>query len=56
MATSGSAVDFLGEGSLAGPLLLRLVSRGNAIVAELLRLSENIPRSQSFSLFSFFNF
>lgn len=33
--------DFLAE--VAGQTLLRLVSRGNAIIAELLRLSEHIP-------------
>lgn len=47
--------DFLGEASPAGQLLLRLVSRGNAILAELLRLSENIPqRSPRGFLFYFF--
>jgi len=35
--------EFLGEGSQAGQNLLRLVSRGNAIIAELLRLSAHIP-------------
>ncbi|EFA77216.1 hypothetical protein PPL_12425 [Heterostelium album PN500] len=35
--------DFLGEGSQAGQTLLRLVSRGNAIIAEMLRLSAHIP-------------
>jgi len=35
--------DFLGENNVAGQTILRLVSRGNAIVAELLRLSDNIP-------------
>ncbi|EGG23615.1 hypothetical protein DFA_05749 [Cavenderia fasciculata] len=35
--------DFLAEGSQAGQTLLRLVSRGNAIIAELLRLSAHIP-------------
>eukprot|EP00948_MAST-09A_sp_MAST-9A-sp1_P002733 g2733.t1 len=34
--------DFLDEGSICGQKLLRLVSRGNAIVAELLRLSGHI--------------
>eukprot|EP01133_Synstelium_polycarpum_P011225 gene11225-13087_t len=35
--------DFLAEGSQAGQTLLRLVSRGNAIIAELLRLSAHVP-------------
>ncbi|KYQ93508.1 hypothetical protein DLAC_06205 [Tieghemostelium lacteum] len=35
--------EFLGEGSEAGQNLLRIVSRGNAIIAELLRLSSHIP-------------
>lgn len=35
--------DFLSENNVAGQTLLRLVSRGNAIVAELLRLSDHIP-------------
>jgi len=35
--------DFLAEDNLCGQTLLRLVSRGNAIVAELLRLSEFVP-------------
>lgn len=33
--------DFVAE--VAGQTLLRLVSRGNAIIAELLRLSSHIP-------------
>ncbi|XP_078609635.1 WASH complex subunit 5-like [Branchiostoma floridae x Branchiostoma japonicum] len=36
-------MDFLAEDNLCGRTLLRLVSRGNAIIAELLRLSEFIP-------------
>ena len=36
-------VDFLAENNLCGQTLLRLVSRGNAIIAELLRLSDFIP-------------
>lgn len=36
-------MDFLAEQNVAGQTLLRLVSRGNAIIAELLRLSQNIP-------------
>jgi len=40
-----SEIDFLGETNGAGQLLLKLVSRGNALIAELMRLSENIPRA-----------
>ena len=36
-------VDFLAENNLCGQSLLKLVSRGNAIIAELLRLSDFIP-------------
>eukprot|EP01104_Vermistella_antarctica_P006079 TRINITY_DN16810_c0_g1_i1.p1 TRINITY_DN16810_c0_g1~~TRINITY_DN16810_c0_g1_i1.p1 ORF type:complete len:1181 (+),score=374.81 TRINITY_DN16810_c0_g1_i1:155-3697(+) len=36
-------MDFLQEENLAGQTILRLCSRGNAIVAELLRLSDHIP-------------
>jgi WASH complex subunit strumpellin len=35
--------DFLADTNLCGQTILRLVSRGNAIVAELLRLSNHIP-------------
>ena len=35
--------DFLAENNQCGQNILRLVSRGNAILAELLRLSEVIP-------------
>src|SRR3989338_4822805 len=35
--------DFLSENNIAGQSLLRLVSRGNAIIAELLRLKTYIP-------------
>lgn len=35
--------DFLADGCAAGQTLVRLVSRGNAILAELLRLSQNVP-------------
>merc|ERR1712137_863327 len=35
--------DFLADTCAAGQTLVRLVSRGNAILAELLRLSQNIP-------------
>eukprot|EP00013_Stygamoeba_regulata_P029964 CAMPEP_0177666190 /NCGR_PEP_ID=MMETSP0447-20121125/21451_1 /TAXON_ID=0 /ORGANISM="Stygamoeba regulata, Strain BSH-02190019" /LENGTH=1237 /DNA_ID=CAMNT_0019172325 /DNA_START=97 /DNA_END=3811 /DNA_ORIENTATION=- len=38
-------IDFLAEGCVAGQQLLRLVSRGNAIIAELLRLSNHVPRA-----------
>lgn len=36
-------MDFLAENNPSGQTLLRLVSRGNAIIAEILRLSEFIP-------------
>eukprot|EP01094_Clydonella_sp_ATCC50884_P026383 TRINITY_DN7212_c0_g1_i1.p1 TRINITY_DN7212_c0_g1~~TRINITY_DN7212_c0_g1_i1.p1 ORF type:complete len:1153 (+),score=449.83 TRINITY_DN7212_c0_g1_i1:73-3531(+) len=36
-------MDFLADTCVAGQTLLRLVSRGNAIIAELLRLSGNVP-------------
>lgn len=36
--------DFLHEDNLCGQTLLKLVSRGNSILAELLRLSYHIPR------------
>ncbi|XP_040287602.1 WASH complex subunit 5 [Bufo bufo] len=36
-------VDFLAENNLCGQAVLRVVSRGNAIIAELLRLSEFVP-------------
>ena len=35
--------DFLAENNSCGQTILRLVSRGNAIIAELLRLSDFIP-------------
>ncbi|XP_077991105.1 WASH complex subunit 5-like [Glandiceps talaboti] len=35
--------DFLAENHLCGQTILKLVSRGNAIIAELLRLSDYIP-------------
>lgn len=35
--------DFLAENNVAGQTLLRLVSRGNAIIAEIFRLSEFVP-------------
>ena len=37
------ALDFLAEQNTCGQTLLKLVSRGNAIIAELLRLSAFIP-------------
>jgi len=36
-------MDFLAENNLCGQTIIRLVSRGNAIIAELLRLSDFIP-------------
>ena len=36
-------VDFLAENNLCGQTLLKLASRGNAIIAALLRLSNFIP-------------
>lgn len=39
----GTMVDFLAENNLCGQAVLRIVSRGNAIIAELLRLSDFIP-------------
>ena len=35
--------DFLAENNACGQTVLKLVSRGNAIVAELLRLSDFVP-------------
>ena len=37
------ALDFLAEGNICGEVILKLVCRGNAIIAELLRLSDFIP-------------
>jgi WASH complex subunit strumpellin len=37
------AMDFLAEGNICGQTLLRLVSRGSAIIAELQRLAEVVP-------------
>ncbi len=37
------ALDFLSEANLCGQTILKLVSRGNAIIAELLRLGDFIP-------------
>lgn len=36
-------MEFLSDDNAAGQTLLRLVSRGSAIIAELLRLSDNVP-------------
>lgn len=36
--------DFTSEDNLAGQTLLRLVSRGSSIIAELLRLSDHVPQ------------
>lgn len=36
-------MQFLDEQNIAGQTLLRLVSRANAIIAELLRLSVHVP-------------
>lgn len=35
--------DFLADNNTCGQILLKLVSRGNAIIAELLRLSDFVP-------------
>ena len=37
------SADFLAENNLCGQTLLRIVARGNAIIAELFRLSDYIP-------------
>ncbi len=37
-------MDFLDPNNTCGITLLKIVSRGNAIIAELLRLSENVPQ------------
>lgn len=36
-------MSFSGESNPAGNKLLRLVSHGNAIISELLRLAEHVP-------------
>jgi hypothetical protein len=36
-------MDFLAENNTCGQTLLKLVSRGNATIAELLRLKDNVP-------------
>lgn len=44
MASAGPGPNvFLSESSPCGLTLLRLVARGNSIIAELLRLADNIP-------------
>lgn len=43
LTDDGGMTDFLSETNLCGQTLLRLVSKGNAIIAELLRLSHYIP-------------
>lgn len=35
--------EFLAENNLCGQTILQLISRGNAIIAELLRLKDYIP-------------
>lgn len=35
--------DFLADNNLCGQTVLKLVSRGNAIIAELLRLADFVP-------------
>lgn len=35
--------DFLAVNNVGGQTLLRLVSRGNAIIAELMRLKDYVP-------------
>jgi len=35
--------DFLADNNVCGQALLRLVSRGNAVIAEILRLSDFVP-------------
>jgi WASH complex subunit strumpellin len=50
-----SSSDFLAENNTCGQSLLRLVARGNAIIAELFRLSDYIPpafRSQTNNKYS----
>lgn len=40
--------DFLAENNICGQTILNLVSRGNAILAELLRLKDYIPKIYRF--------
>jgi hypothetical protein len=44
MSTALANQDFTAEDNVAGQTLLRLVSRGSAIIAELLRLSDHVPQ------------
>ena len=37
------AADFLADNNACGQTILKLVARGNAIIAELLRLSDFVP-------------
>ena len=37
-------MDFLSEENVCGQHLLKLVARGSAILCEILRLSDNIPK------------
>ena len=39
-------MDFTAKDNPCGQNLLRIVSRGSAIIAELLRLSDNIPEGK----------
>lgn len=38
-----SSLNFLSPDNLCGASLIRIVARGSAVIAELLRLSDNIP-------------
>ncbi len=46
-SSGGRQVDFVAKDSPCGQSLLQLVSRGNAIIAELLRLADFIPSAFS---------
>lgn len=39
------SLEFLAEGNVSGQTLLKLVSRGSAVIAELQRLADHIPRA-----------
>ena len=43
MSSSGLGLEFLADGNLCGQMLLRLVSRGSSILAEMQRLCQHIP-------------
>ena len=43
MASTRTTLDFLDEKNVCGQTLLHLVSRGSAIISEVLRLSQHIP-------------